>query len=296
MRIFGHPELEIGYSNISTGGILEISVMSYNIRYGSANGGKRSWKNRRAILVELMRMQKADLIGVQEALKFQLDEIRKELPIYGEIGAGRDDGKTSGEYAAILYKTERFDVVESGTFWFSDTPDAAGSKSWGNRIPRICSWAFLVDKGTNKCVYIYNLHLDHLSQNSRKKSVELLIDKICCREFKCPVIITGDFNVNERNPVIRILKGLIPVEKSGFVPFVDVFRKIHPKTFGGTYNFFIGLRFGPRIDYIFATPDLRVIDVQIVRTSFDGMYPSDHFPIDANLRYIDRIEFEKRVR
>jgi endonuclease/exonuclease/phosphatase family metal-dependent hydrolase len=264
---------------------MEINVISYNIRYGSANDGKRCWKNRRPFLIELLKIHNPDLIGVQEALRFQLDEIRSDLPNYGEVGAGRDDGKTSGEYAALLYRTDRFGVSESGTFWFSDTPDAAGSKSWGNRIPRVCSWALLVDKITKKGIYHYNVHLDHWSQYSREKSIELLIDKICRRTYKYPVIITGDFNVVERNPVIRSLKGLIRVEKPGFVPFNDAYRKIHPRGFCGTYNFFGGFRFGPRIDYIFTSPDLLVRGVEIIRTSFGGMYPSDHFPVKAHLRY-----------
>jgi endonuclease/exonuclease/phosphatase family metal-dependent hydrolase len=266
-----------------SGGILEIQVMSYNIRYGSAHDGKRRWKNRRPLLVELLRMQKPDMIGVQEALRFQLDEIRNDISNLGEIGAGRDNGKTLGEYAAILYRTDRFDVAESGTFWFSSTPDTAGSKSWGNRIPRVCSWALLLDKNTKSGIYLYNMHLDHRSQYSREKSIELLIDKITGRTFKWPVILTGDFNVIERNPVIRILKGLKPVDNFGFVPFVDAYRKIHPKAFGGTYNFFCGFRFGPRIDYVFTSPDILVTDANILRNSFDGIYPSDHFPVFVKL-------------
>ena len=264
---------------------MEINVISYNIRYGNANDGKRCWKNRRSLLIELLRTHDSDLIGVQEALRFQLDEIRSELPDYGEIGAGRDDGKALGEYSALLYKTDRFKIDESGTFWFSDTPDEAGSKSWGNRIPRVCSWALLVDKNTKNGIYHYNVHLDNWSQYSREKSIELLINNICKRTYEYPVIITGDFNVFERNPVIRSLKGLIPVKSPGFVPFIDAYREIHPRALGGTYNFFRGFRFGPRLDYIFVSQDLLVRDVEIIRTSFGGMYPSDHFPIKALLKY-----------
>jgi endonuclease/exonuclease/phosphatase family metal-dependent hydrolase len=222
---------------------------------------------------------------MQEALRFQLDEIRSELPDYSEIGAGRDDGKTSGEYSALLYKTDRFETCESGTFWFSDTPDVAGSKSWGNRIPRVCSWALLIDKDTKKGIYHYNVHLDNWSQYSRKKSIELLISKIYNRTHAYPVIITGDFNVSERNPVIRCLKGVGPATIPGFVPFIDAYREIHPRALGGTYNFFIGFRFGPRLDYIFVSPDLLVRDAEIIRISFSGMYPSDHFPVKAYLMY-----------
>ncbi|MHC4206894.1 MAG: exonuclease/endonuclease/phosphatase family protein, partial [Planctomycetota bacterium] len=106
---------------------LELRVMSFNIRYGSANDGENHWKNRKEMVFDVIRNHPSDVVGLQEALRFQIDEIRKEHPIYGEIGVAREDGNNEGEYSSILYRTDRFGVGESGTFWFSDTPEVAGS-------------------------------------------------------------------------------------------------------------------------------------------------------------------------
>ena len=258
--------------------------MSFNVRYGTARDGKNSWKHRRPFVIELLKKQQADVIGTQEALRFQLDEIRGELDHYGEIGVGRDDGLHSGEYNAILYRTDRFRVGESGTFWFSETPAHAGSRSWGNRLPRICSWALLIEKNSGKGFYIYNVHLDTWSQESRRKSIDLLLRKVRNRHHDYPLLITGDFNINERNPIIRFLKGgsdengeLSPVK------LIDTYRAVHPKAAGGTFNLFWGYRYGPKIDYIFAEATTDVLSTEIIRDSFNGRYPSDHFPITAKV-------------
>lgn len=228
-----------------------------------------------------------DVIGTQEALRFQLDEIRADMKKYGEIGVGRENGKNSGEYAAILYDTTQFSVKESGTFWFSDTPDKPGSATWGNRLPRICTWALLLHKKVNRGFYIYNMHLDHWSQNSRQRSISLLVHRIINRRYPCPVIITGDFNAGERNPIIKYLSG-----KHNFafenthcpLKFIDTFRHVNPRGVGGTYNLFRGFRYGPKIDFIFSDTGAEVISSNIIRTHFDGRYPSDHFPITASLK------------
>lgn len=261
--------------------------MSYNIRYGTANDGKNNWIHRRPILIRLLLMHSPDILGIQESLRFQLDEIRSELIHYGEVGAGRDDGKRAGEYCAILYRTDRFREGASGTFWFSSTPQTPGSKSWGNRLPRICTWALLVDRKTNEGLYVYNLHLDSWSQKSRQKSIELLLKVIEKREYEYPVVVLGDFNVTERNPVIRYLKGTGLVRSHDQITFNDAYRKIHPKAPGGTFNFFRGIKFGPRFDYIFSTRDAQVKNAEIIRTDFSGFYPSDHFPLAVRLAYSD---------
>jgi endonuclease/exonuclease/phosphatase family metal-dependent hydrolase len=123
-----------------------LTVMSFNIRYGTANDGENRWANRREFLFDVVRQSDADLIGLQEALDAQIREILAAVPGYGVVGVGRDDGRTRGEYAAILYRTSRFHVSDAGTFWFSDTPEVVASRSWGNTITRICTWARLVDR------------------------------------------------------------------------------------------------------------------------------------------------------
>ena len=191
---------------MATGG-LDLQVMTFNIRYGTAYDGGNSWINRRKIVFKLLQNQNADVVGLQEALKFQIDEILEAVPQYVMVGSGRDDGKTEGEYSAILYNRKKFRLDESQTFWLSDTPEVPGSITWGNACTRICTWARLVEIKTGRAFYMYNLHLDHVSQSSRGKSVALVTERISQRRYKEPYILTGDFNAGENNPAILYLKG-----------------------------------------------------------------------------------------
>ena len=145
-----------------------LTVMSFNIRYGTANDGENHWTRRREMLFDVVREQNADLVGVQEALAGQIDEIVAAVPVYAVVGVGRDDGRARGEFSAILFRRDRFRVADSGTFWFSDTPAVPGSKSWGNSITRIATWARFIDRD-GAGFYHFNLHLDHQSQPSRER-------------------------------------------------------------------------------------------------------------------------------
>jgi endonuclease/exonuclease/phosphatase family metal-dependent hydrolase len=272
-------------------GDLELRIMSFNIRYGSANDGENHWKNRREMVSDVIRNHPSDVVGLQEALRFQIDEIRKDLPVYGEIGVAREDGNNEGEYSSILYRTDRFGVGESGTFWFSDTPEVAGSNTWGNACVRICSWARLIETKTGNAFYIFNLHLDHVSQPSREKSVVLLAERIRSRRYKNPFVVTGDFNTGENNPVVTYLKGEIAVEGPDGskaktpVPMVDTFRVLHPDVKDvRTAHGFRGTRQGNKIDYVFVPPGAKVLEAQILYDNVDGRYPSDHYPVNTRFR------------
>jgi endonuclease/exonuclease/phosphatase family metal-dependent hydrolase len=260
--------------------------MSFNIRFGTANDGKNHWHHRRPLVIKTLQQHTCDIFGLQESLYFQLDEILREFPQYRLIGVGRDDGDRAGEFASILYNSNRFIVKESATFWLSETPDIPGSRHWGNRSPRICTWVHLKDKVQKKECYVYNVHLDHRSQFSRLKSCDLLFDRICQHKSPAPVIITGDFNVIESNEIIKFLKGIRPLKtgKTNKFPMTDAYRLIHPKALGGTLHLFRGIRFGPRIDFVFTTQDIEVSSAAILRTHFENKYPSDHFPLIAHLK------------
>lgn len=269
---------------------LGLNVMSFNIRYGTARDGRNSWTHRREQVIDLLKEHKADIIGLQEALRFQLDEIRGELDHYGEVGSGRDDGKHSGEHSAILYNTKKFRINNSGTFWLSKTPGVPGSKHWGNRHPRICSWVHLVDKNSGGSFLVYNIHLDHRNSVSRWKSISLLHQHIKKHsQPDIPFIILGDFNVSENNSLIKYIKGeenYLQSKGSAHTnkhPLKDTFRQIHPKAQGGTFHMFWGKRFGPKLDYIFVQPETEVIDSRIIRSNRKGKWPSDHFPVLADI-------------
>jgi endonuclease/exonuclease/phosphatase family metal-dependent hydrolase len=256
-----------------------LAVMSFNIRYGTAKDGDNEWSRRKAMLFDVVREQDADVVGLQEALAFQIDEVTTAVPAYATIGVGRDDGRAKGEFAAILFRKGRFRVAEAGTFWFSDTPTVPGSKHWGNNITRICTWARLIDRD-GRGFYAFNVHLDHQSQPSRERSTALLRERIDARPVASdPVVVTGDFNVGESNPAIATLRG----------PFVDTFRVLHPeeKTVGTFTGFKFGNTEGQKIDYILVQPETEVLRADIVRFSRDDRYPSDHFPVVSRFRFVD---------
>ncbi|MBN2269351.1 MAG: endonuclease/exonuclease/phosphatase family protein [Sedimentisphaerales bacterium] len=289
--VFAGGLLDANEAEPGKGG-LEVSVMTFNIRYGTANDGANRWENRRELVSDVIRKYEPDVIGLQEALGFQIDEICKALPQYARLGVGRDDGKTKGEYSAILYRSDKFQVEQGGTFWLSDTPEVPGSITWGNACTRICTWARFVEKKTGRAFYHYNLHLDHVSQPSREKSMLLLVERIGKRRHANPFVVTGDFNADEKNPAILFLKGKTSLaNKEGDksenpIPMVDTFRVRHPDAKDvGTFNDFKGTNTGGKIDYILTTTDVHVLDAQILHDNVDGRYPSDHFPVTARLRF-----------
>ncbi len=271
----------------------ELNVMTFNIRYGTANDGENHWRRRRDMVVDILRKYKPDVVGLQEALRFQLDVIGDALPEYGELGVGREDGKTKSEYSPILYNRKRLQLDESGTFWLSDTPETPGSITWGNACTRVCTWGRFVDKKTGQGFYLYNTHLDHISQPSREKSAVLLTQRIGRRIRPEPFILTGDFNAGESNPAITYLKGETKLRGADSelslcpIPMVDTFRVLYPDANEvGTFNGFQGRRNGDKIDYILTTADIEVLDTQIICDQIEGRYPSDHFPVTAKLRLL----------
>jgi len=255
------------------------TVMTFNLRYGTANDGDNSWPNRDHLVMDIFQERNADIVGVQEALAFQLDEITARFSQYAVIGVGRTDGKTKGEYAAILYNSQRFFIDSSGTFWLSDTPEIVGSTSWGNTIPRICTWARLIHRDSGEAVYIFNVHFDHRSQPSRERSSGLIVQRIAERTHDDPVILMGDLNAGESNQAI------VTLNKNPNL--VHSYRSIHPHaTSVGTFNGFDGTTDGEMIDHIFVSPEIRIRDADIDRTSEKERYPSDHFPVWATLELL----------
>lgn len=251
-----------------------LKVMTFNIRYGTAPDGDNSWTMRNDLAIQVIRHSSPDVIGLQEALRFQIDELRRAMPEYAELGVGRDDGDTTGEFSAILYRRAALRPDTGGTFWFSDTPHLPGSKTWGNRYPRVCTWAIFRSQESHKRVAVFNVHWDHESQPSRERSAELLMKTVGLSADEVPVILTGDFNSGEHNPAILSLK-----ER-----FADSFRLIHPQdSLVGTFHAFLGSTTGEKIDHILVSPGISVTDAQIIRRAANGRYPSDHFPVTATV-------------
>lgn len=264
-----------------------LTVMTFNIRLGTAADGDNHWNRRKEMLYDVLRTENADLIGLQEAFRFQIDEILAAVPGYAVVGVGRDDGKAGGETSAILFRASRFSVAASGTFWFSYTPDTPGTRTWGNRYNRVSSWARFIDRD-GSAFYHFNMHLDHESQPSREKSMDLLLQRVNARPFPAePVVVTGDFNVGETNPALHTLVGAPGrAATDPTPPFVDTFRVLHPdEKVAGTFTAFtFGNVNGDKIDYVLVQPGTPVLSAGIIRTSKDNRYPSDHFPVVARIR------------
>ena len=263
----------------------EIDALSFNIRFDTSKDGENAWPKRKEMVGQWVKSESPDVIGLQEALRHQIDDIKKVATAYSEYGVGRDDGKSRGEHCTILYLKKRFSLDKSdcGTFWFSDTPEKIASKSWGNEIPRICTWARFIDKKTDKGFYVYNVHYDHRSQPSRLGASELIIQRISKRKRSNePIILMGDFNASENNPAIKIFKDE-PLN------LVDTFRVVKPdekmvKTFhgfrGGSFS-------GGKIDHVFMLPKMgKVSSAEIVRFNKEKRYLSDHYPVRAKLSFI----------
>lgn len=257
-----------------------LRAMSFNIRYGTANDGANSWPNRRELAIGVIRDFNPTVLGVQEALRFQLEEIRQELPWLGEVGVGREDGKEAGEYSAILYNSRQLTLLEHGTFWLSETPDVPGSKSWGNSITRIATWAWFCDSVTRRDFVVLNTHWDHESQHAREESAHQIVRWLSSNAEGEPLLVMGDFNSGEQNAAFQTL---VTAGDSG-VHLRDSFRTMHQDaTQVGTYHAFSGRRDGEKIDAILVSPDWGIGASAIVTTSDDGRYPSDHFPVTARL-------------
>lgn len=261
---------------------LKLRVLCFNLRYANKNDtGPKNWDARRAIAADVITRDQPDVIGFQEALRLMLDDLKERIPGYEEIGVGRDDGKELGEYSAIWVKKDRFAVEESGTFWLSDTPEAIGSKSWGNEVVRVCTWARLKDKTTGRDFHFYNTHLDHQSQPAREKGAALIAERLAALQPAGPFLLTGDFNAGEDNPAITALK-------KGPLQLVDTWRALHPGVpapEANTFHNFTGSRTGAKIDYIFAPPSATPLDAAIMYDEKDGVYPSDHYPVRATVEF-----------
>jgi endonuclease/exonuclease/phosphatase family metal-dependent hydrolase len=271
----------LSFAGAGASGDQPLRVMTYNIRLGVAEDGPNHWARRRHMLIRLLKREMADVIGLQEAHDFQIDQILKALPTYAVVGVGREDGRNKGEFSAILFRKDQFNVAEAGTFWLSDTPAVPNSVSWGNHVTRISTWGRFVRKNGGS-FYLYNLHLDHESQSSRERSIEMIRTRIKERIFiNDPVIVTGDFNVGESNNVLELLKTI-----DERTTLQDSFRVIHPhENVVGTFNGFeFGSNFGEKIDYIFVPTGTQVLSAQILRFSLNYRYPSDHFAVTATVR------------
>lgn len=259
-----------------------VRVMTFNVRYGSANDGENSWPNRKEVLLDAIRNFDPDLLGTQETLAMQADFLAENLPALTLVGVGRDDGKRAGELSALMFKKVRFELVDSGTFWLSETPDKPGSKSWDSSLPRIATWARLRDKtsGGREICYL-NTHWDHRGNKARVESAKIIRRWISEHAPHGVAIVTGDLNITDDHEGYRTL-----ADDRQQPRLRDMYRLLYPEPGKdeATFHNFSGKRGGRRIDFIFASSEATPIASAIDYTNREGRYPSDHYPVTAVLR------------
>ncbi len=271
-------------------GVLEVKAMTFNIRYeNEKDRGVHAWRERVVGIVGEVRREGVDVLGIQEGQHGQVADLRVSLPDYDFSGFGRDDGKRSGEYAGLFFRKDRFekDETRSGMIWLSATPEIAGSKTWGNEIPRVANWVRLLDRVSGRAMWVINVHLDHRSQASRERGVRLMAERLVAMNPDSePVIFMGDFNATEGNEVVKFLSGRNSSIASvrGFDGLTETFGKLHPGVIKGSVNFW---RSDPKLqwklDHILVSKDVEVIEAGILRHK--EPYLSDHFAVVARVRW-----------
>ncbi|MBL7859109.1 MAG: endonuclease/exonuclease/phosphatase family protein [Cyclobacteriaceae bacterium] len=249
-----------------------LKVMTYNIRLDVASDGVNQWSNRKDKVYALLIKYDPDFIGVQEALHHQLMDIKKNLPEYESIGVGRDDGKEKGEYSAILYKKNKFEVLEQSTAWLSLTPEIPGSKSWDAAITRIATWGRFKITSSQKIFLLLNTHFDHIGKEARKNSALLIQQWVheIRKKYNDEVIVTGDFNIERHEAPYSIMMNE-----------TNTFHDTKPPSEKqGTFcTFTINSEPCKGIDYIFVTSNWKVSMYQVIEDNDGTYYPSDHLPV-----------------
>ena len=252
-------------------------VASYNLRYNTTYDGENAWPNRKEMVKSLITYHNFDIFGTQEGFDSQLKDIC-ELENYAYIGRGRDDGRSAGEHSAIVYKKDRFKLLDSGDFWLSETPDVPG-KGWdATCCNRICSWAKFKDLKSKKEFYFFNVHFDHEGVIARQESGKLMVQKIKEIAGKARVICTGDFNSTPDTEQIKSLQFILN----------DSYLVSSQKPYGpiGTFNAFnLNAELKNRIDYVFTDNRLKVLKYGVLTDMRDGRFPSDHFPVVVDVAW-----------
>lgn len=257
-------------------------VMTYNIRRDTVNDGKNQWYLRKDRVVRLIHHYTPDLLGVQEALPQQMTDLQTGLFDYGSYGVGRNNGRGKGEFSAVFYRHDRFELVDKGTFWLSEAPDTPGSIGWDAALPRICSWIRLKDRSTNKEICHFNTHFDHKGGRARRESAQLILARIQqIAGPATPAILTGDFNAGPESDAYRTM-----ITNTAFQDAKLLTESPHSGPEGTWSTFDVESGIGDRIDYIFITSSyFKILNHAHLTDSENKRYPSDHLPVLAELAY-----------
>ncbi|WP_018473552.1 endonuclease/exonuclease/phosphatase family protein [Echinicola pacifica] len=257
----------------------DLTIATFNLRYDNPGDAPNNWDNRKEVVVDLIQFHEFEIFGIQEGLHHQVEYLDQELGDFSYVGHGRDDGKEKGEYAAIFYDNTKFKVLESAIFWLG-TDTTKPIKGWDAALPRICTWARMEDLRSGKQFYFFNTHFDHVGTEARQESGKLILSKIKeADKAGIPVMLTGDFNVDQENPAYLLLEDseeLKDCYEAAAVQYAN----------NGTFNSFDSSKTtNKRIDHIFVSEFLEVKKYGILTDTYKNRYPSDHFPVMAVIEW-----------
>lgn len=286
-------------------GAQSLYVGSYNVRYQNDgdNHEGNGWAQRGPVLAAQVKFENPDIFGAQEVLKSQLDDLLQWLPDYDYIGVGREDGIHGGEHEAIFYDRRKLRLIDHGDFWLSETPDRPGL-GWDAACTRICTWGYFKDMQTKLKFYYFNLHMDHVGIVARREAAKLVVSRIAEIAGSKPVVLTGDFNVDQTNEIYTTFTSS-PLLKDSYEHAQVRFAE------NGTYNAFNpDLKTESRIDHIFVSPRFQVERYAVLTNCYwvptavsaekqkgkdapqeidfaryERRLPSDHYPVFARLRW-----------
>lgn len=253
-----------------------LRIMTFNIRYNNPDDGKFSWTNRKSLVFNTIAKYKVDVLSIQEGLYSQVTDLEENFPNYTRVGVGREDGKQAGEFSAIFFRKDRFELLDHANFWLSQTPLVPGSMGWDAACTRIVTWAKLKDRKNGKPFFVFNTHFDHMGEVARRESAQLLLKQVTNIAGTTPFAITGDFNGDEQS-----------------VPYQTLINSVSPKLLNTRYvsengrkgpdcsfiSFKVEFKKGEIIDHIFINSKSKALNYTIADDNISGFYPSDHLPV-----------------
>lgn len=260
----------------------DLQVMTFNIRLNISSDSLNAWPYRKDKVASQILFYKVNLLGVQEALPDQMQDLRQSLTGYKSIGGGREDGKDKGEHSSIFYDTARLQPLGSGMYWLSLTPEVVGSKGWDAALPRIVTWGRFKDRKSKKIFFAFNTHFDHMGKEARRQSAHMVLERVKAIAGNMPVIFTGDFNAQPTDEPIMII-----LDKSDPLHLTDSKELSKSRHYGpaGTFNGFKNREiYDQPIDYIFVTKQWKVLTHATISETWEGRFASDHFAVLATLR------------
>lgn len=308
----GPPPYPVSQSDPSDGS--DLRAMTFNVRYDTPDDGDDAWHARRDRVTSVVRYHHPDVLGVQEPLAHQFTDLQEGLPGYDWVGVGRQDGGGGGEFGPVGYRADRFDRLDAGTFWLSESSTVPGSVGWDAEHPRMCTWVRLETDRSDERFVVATTHLDHHGERARRRGAALVRRRLTAVADGDPVVLGGDFNCTPDSPPYRVLtapertddvaagrgsdgseaagdeRGVADGERDDTDTgdgragrrFVDTHRAAsfhHGPT--ATFNQFETV--DRKIDYVFVTPDVSVHRHAVVTDHWDGSVPSDHRPVVADL-------------